>query len=141
MVPRRLKARRSGATAVEFAITVPLMFLLFFGCLDFVRYNLLRNVITHSAYEGARSAIVPGNTTADVKEIIRRHMAPVAGAMNYKITLEPKEIPTNENQITITLEVDISSGGFVVSKFFTKNRVTETLTILNENAILLSDSD
>ena len=127
-------------TTVEFAMTVPIMFLIFFACLDFVRYNLLRNVVTHSAYEGARAAIVPGNTTQDVEDIIRRKMAPIAGGMDYTITLDPKEIPTNANQIKVTLEVDISKGGFVVSKYFTRNKVTESLTIMNENAILFSNN-
>ena len=126
-------------TTVEFALTVPIMFLIFFACLDFVRYNLLRNVITQAAYEGARASIVPGNTTQDIKALIKRKMSPVAGAMDYKITLSPDKFPTNANEIKVTLEVDISKGGFVVSKYFTKHKVVESLTILNENAILLSD--
>ena len=120
-------------------MTVPVMFLIFFACLDFVRYNLVRNVITHSAYEGARAAIVPGNTTSDVKQIIRRKMAPIAGGMEYTVRIDPAELPTNSNEIRVTINVDISQGGFVVSKYFTSQQIEESLTILNENAIRLAE--
>lgn len=115
------------------------MLLLFFACLDFVRYNLLRNVITNAAYEGARTAIVPGNTKEDVEKIIKQKMAPVGGMMDYTITIEPDRLPTSQSEVKVTLDVDISKGGFVVSRYFTKNRVIEELTIMNENAVMLSN--
>lgn len=133
------RRQRRGVAAVEFALTVPVMLLLFFACLDFVRYNLLRNVITNAAYEGARTAIVPGNTKEDVEKIIKQKMAPVGGMMDYTITIEPDRLPTSQSEVKVTLDVDISKGGFVVSRYFTKNRVIEELTIMNENAVMLSN--
>ncbi len=45
----------SGAAAVEFALIVPILFLLIFGIVDFGRAYQAKVELAHAAREGARS--------------------------------------------------------------------------------------
>ena len=49
---------QKGATAVEFAIVLPLLILLIFGMIEFGLYLFNRHVITNAAREGARAGII-----------------------------------------------------------------------------------
>jgi Flp pilus assembly protein TadG len=59
------KRSRSGATTVEFALTVPIILLLFLGSIEITRMNFLRHTAANAAYEAARASIVPGSTIND----------------------------------------------------------------------------
>ena len=59
--------RRTGATAVEFAIVAPIFFTLVLASLEFGRLNIIRHTADQAAYEAARFAMVPGATAAEAK--------------------------------------------------------------------------
>ena len=64
MVERARRRRRdeSGATAVEFALVLPLLFLVLFGIIDF-GWAFGQNLdLKHAAREGARLAVVNGSS-------------------------------------------------------------------------------
>ena len=54
---RRTSAER-GASAVEFAIVFPLLFLILAGIIDFGRFMFTASIVTNAAREGARIAVV-----------------------------------------------------------------------------------
>lgn len=56
-----------GATAVEFALLLPLLMLLLFGIIDFGRALNAQITITQAAREGARVAALTGATTSSVQ--------------------------------------------------------------------------
>jgi hypothetical protein len=49
---------QDGATLVEFALIVPLLFLLLFGTIEFGLFLFNKHIITNSSREGARAGIV-----------------------------------------------------------------------------------
>ncbi|MBX3440075.1 MAG: pilus assembly protein, partial [Planctomycetaceae bacterium] len=57
-----LTERRGGATTVELAIVLPVLFLFVFSAIEFSRLNMLRHLASVAAYEGARQGIVLGAT-------------------------------------------------------------------------------
>jgi Flp pilus assembly protein TadG len=62
MLPqRRTFPSRSGASAVEFAMVAPVVFMLLFATFEFARYIYVANIIDHAAREGARQASVHTN--------------------------------------------------------------------------------
>ena len=66
----RLPARarsQAGAELVEFALVLPMMLLVFGGIVDFGLLLQRQQVVTNAAREGARLAVLPGYTTADVQ--------------------------------------------------------------------------
>jgi|SoimicMinimDraft_9_1059737.scaffolds.fasta_scaffold28414_2 Flp pilus assembly protein TadG len=90
-IRRRIRPER-GAAAVEFAIVVPLLFMLVFGIIDFGFSFHSWNAIENAAREGARVGATDGNTTVNgkVTDITNR----VLGATNYLSTPAPTVIVT-----------------------------------------------
>lgn len=70
---RNLFRRQDGAVIVEFALVVPLLFLIVFGIIDFSRAYAQLNNINSSLREGARFGAAQGVPTAkDIKVEIDR---------------------------------------------------------------------
>ena len=57
---------RRGATTVEVAMILPVLFLFIFASFEFSRLNMLKHLAGAAAYEGAREGIVIGATADDV---------------------------------------------------------------------------
>ena len=65
-LPARVRSQ-TGAELVEFAMVLPIMLLVFGGIVDFGLLLQRQQVITNAAREGARLAVLPGYTSADVQ--------------------------------------------------------------------------
>jgi hypothetical protein len=63
---RQVKSER-GAELIEFALILPLLLLIMLGIVDFGFMFQRYEVLTNAAREGARVAVLPGYTTADVQ--------------------------------------------------------------------------
>lgn len=66
---RQLTKDNRGASAVEFALVLPLLVLLVFGIIEFGRIYNTYLAVTHAAREGARIASVRNGTGATDDEI------------------------------------------------------------------------
>ncbi len=74
-----------GASAVEFAIVLPVLFLVLGGIIDFGRYFFFQIQMANAAREGARAAIsfqAPPDPTASINA---RVMAAVGGVPNASL--------------------------------------------------------
>jgi Flp pilus assembly protein TadG len=70
MDPMRRRARHRddrGGALIEFALVLPLMLAIFAGIVDFGRMFQRAEVVTNAAREGARIAVLPGYTDADIQ--------------------------------------------------------------------------
>jgi Flp pilus assembly protein TadG len=70
---RRLKSER-GAAILEMAMTLPLLLLMSVGIFEFGRAYQTWQVLTNAAREGARLAILPGQTPANVQARVQAYM-------------------------------------------------------------------
>ena len=57
--------RRKGATAVEFALVMPFVILLFFGAITIYGMLMTQNTLTAASGEGGRLAMLPSVTSED----------------------------------------------------------------------------
>lgn len=73
--PAAARQKRRGAAAVEFAILAPLLFLILLGIVEVGRMLMVQQVLTNGAREGARKAILPGATDAEVVSTIDNYMS------------------------------------------------------------------
>ncbi len=67
---------QKGTAAVEFAIVLPVLVLLIFGCIEFGLLLYNKQVITNASREGARAGIVsqsPRATEEDIKGIVKTY--------------------------------------------------------------------
>lgn len=128
---RTRKLSRGGATLVEFAITLPIVFLLFFGMIELSRLFMLQHSADTAAYEGARNAIVPGAKPQDAvlaaSELLR-----AAGIKNGQIVVQPDVITEETALITVTTVIPLSDNGWVVPNFFGGRIVKSEVTLICE---------
>jgi len=73
-VARRLRSDR-GAELIEFALVLPLLLLLIGGIADFAFLFHSMEVTSNAAREGARIAVLPGTTDANVTDRVRTYMS------------------------------------------------------------------
>jgi hypothetical protein len=95
---RRHRKRRRGAIIVEFALTVPFLFIIVFGVIDFSRAYSQLNAINSGLREGARTASVMReadlNVFADAQSTVRKRVAATAAVFGYN--------SVDTNRVTLT---------------------------------------
>ncbi len=70
---RRLRNER-GAALLETAVTLPIILLISVGIFEFGRAYQVQQVLTNAAREGARVAVLPDFTDAQVRDVVRSYM-------------------------------------------------------------------
>jgi len=134
--PRRrapTRTTRRGATAVEFALTVPIFLLFLLAAFEFGWLNVIRHTADNAAYEAARHAMVPGGTSAEAitkADVLLR----VIGTRGAKITVTPQNITPETNQVTVAIDVPVAPNALVVSKFTGNRTLHSSSTLRTERA-------
>jgi Flp pilus assembly protein TadG len=99
--------RRRGAAVVEFAIVVPIFFLMVFGMLEFGRMIMVHQLLTGAAREGARQAVVNGATADDVEQTVRDYLtATSVDGQEATVSVTP-DLATADTGVKVTVETGI----------------------------------
>lgn len=128
---RSRRRRRSGATAVEFAIVAPVFFLVLMSMFEFSRLNTLRHTADNAAYEAARVAMVPGASAADAIGEAQRLLT-ILGARGATVTVTPPTITPNTDEVTVRVAVPLDQNGWVVPRFTAGRTLTSESTLRTE---------
>ena len=91
---RRLRAcgrAEEGAELIEFVIVFPILMLILAGILDFGMMFRSFEVVTNASREGARVAILPGYTLADVQLRVQEYLD-AAGLKSTVYIIDPDKI-------------------------------------------------
>lgn len=106
--PRGLSSRRRrGAAVVEFAIVVPIFFLMIFGMIEFGRMVMVHQLLTGAAREGARQAVVNGSTAGDVEQTVRNYLtATSVDGQDASVNVTP-DLATAGTGVAVTVETGI----------------------------------
>jgi Flp pilus assembly protein TadG len=128
---RRRRSYRRGAALVEFALTSSLLFLIVFTAIEFMRVNTIVNTSENAAYEGARTAIVPGATAADAIAAAQSILN-VIGTRNAVVSVDPQAVEINTLEITVTVQVPLDANSFIVPQFFLGKTLTKACTLSRE---------
>jgi Flp pilus assembly protein TadG len=127
------KPSRCGATLVEFAITAPVFMLFLMGAFEFGWLNVMRHTADNAAYEAARHAMVPGATAAEAvakaKSILN-----VVGARGAKVSVSPTTITSSTPQVSVTVDIPVSSNALIVPRFTGGKTLRSTSTLRTERA-------
>lgn len=123
------RRRRRGATAVEFAITAPILFLFVFASFEFSRVIMLRNTIENAACEGARRGIIPG-ATALACEQSAQELLDIVRVNNSTVEATPDPILPDTDEVTVDVSVPLdASNGYLLPKYFLGREVNATVTL------------
>ena len=109
---------------VEFAIVAPLMFMLIFAGLEFIRFGMLQSLAHDAAYEAARHVMVPGSLQSEGVAEANRILG-YLGTQDAIITIESyakdgssqTEIDDGTTAVEVEIEVPMTRNAFVLSAF------------------------
>jgi Flp pilus assembly protein TadG len=131
-----------GAEVVEFAVVLPLLLLVLMGIIDFGMLFQRYHVVTNAAREGARVAVLPGYSTADVQERVDQFLTAAGLTDPATTTVDPPETLEVGGQcivvspVTVEYPYTYSAVGAVASYFdgsgFSRSGLQATVTMRNE---------
>ncbi len=128
---KRLKQKknaRTGATAVEFAFMVPIIFTMFIGSIEVTRMNFIRNTASNACYEGARKAVSPGATNAEAETEARRlvNTLGVGNGATVNVTSTP-------DTVTVSITIPVNQNSWGITRFTTGLNVTQSCRLSRES--------
>ncbi|MCC6509829.1 MAG: pilus assembly protein [Pirellulaceae bacterium] len=121
--------RRRGATTVEFAIVVPIIFAMFLGTIEMTRLNFIRHSAANAAYEGARKAIIPGSSFTEATDESLRLMRAVGVGNGVTASLT-----TLNDTMTVTVTVPVNQNSWGAARFSSGMTITQACTLSRETA-------
>ena len=124
---KRNTSTRLGATTVEFAMVVPIIFAMFLGSIELTRLNFIRQTASNASYEAARKAIVPGNTDNDARGEALRLLSNL-GVGNGATASVSRSL----NSITVTVAVPISQNSWGLTRLTGGYSVTQSCSLTPE---------
>ena len=124
---RSNRNNRSGATTVEFAIVVPVIFTLFLGTIEMTRLNFIRHSAANAAYEGARKAIIPGSSYTEATDEAMRLMQAVGVSNGVTANLT-----TLNDTMTVTVTVPVNQNSWGALRFSNGMIVRQSCTLTKE---------
>ncbi|MBL0170966.1 MAG: pilus assembly protein [Gemmatimonadaceae bacterium] len=124
---RAFRNQQHGAAVVEFALVVPIFFLLVWGGLSFSRAYQRLNVLTGALREGARyGATLSAGTIGAVEDSARARITIYSTAFGF---------PVDPNQVTAALvgnEVRVSVTNYPLFADLTGFSVLSTITVTRQ---------
>ena len=127
----RCVVSRSGAAAVEFALTAPILILFLFAALEFGRYNMIQQTANNAAFEAARACVVPG-ATASNGQTAGQNVLNDVGIKGAVVTISPATITTTTTTVTATVTIPVTSNLWIAPLFCTSTSTSKSCTLTCE---------
>ena len=118
----RKRPCRRGAAVVEFAVVSPVLILLLLGMIECGRMIMVQQALTTAVREGARTAIVEGNSTSTAIGAVESFLAGV-GITGTKVTVTPAStgsVPHGQ-PITVSASVPFAEVSWLPHPFYLGN--------------------
>lgn len=116
---RRRPGRRHGATIPEFALVVPVFFVLLFAGIEFSVISTIRSTANNAAYEAARKLVIPGAVASTGVDEATQIMA-IVGVRNLTVTVTPPVIDDETAEVTVDISIPYSDNA-IITPWFTGN--------------------
>jgi Flp pilus assembly protein TadG len=128
------RSMRHGAAAVEFALVLPLFFLLIMGMIEVGRGLMVQQILTNAAREGARAAIMDGATSTSVQTIVNDYLTgSTIPAGTVTVDPNPPSNATARGPVTVTVSIPADQVLWTTSSFFSESAaLSASATMLTE---------
>ena len=140
---KRFRNQR-GAALLETAITLPLVLLVCVSIFEFGRAYQTWQVMTNAAREGARVAVLPGSTDANVTDAVRNYMkGGKLAAWSSATILVERNLPVNGNtasRITVTYPFNFTVLNPVIRLVNKSSTTGQGTTNMTSSALMRNES-
>ncbi len=125
--------KRLGVAAVEFAVCLPVLIVIFLGSIECANMTYLKQTLTISSYEGVRKGIQYNATSKQV----RQHCRDILNARNIKhasITISPKNVAKVKqgDEIQVTVSAPCNDNSAMPLTIFSGRTMTVSTTMVKE---------
>ena len=121
-------ARRRGVTSVEFALTLPILFLMLFGMVELTRLSNVGGIARNAAFIGARQTTIQSSTASDVTNRVAEYLNKL-GVHEHTITIDPPVLDGTVLEATVTVEVPLNANnGFGMTQYVSGKSATVSVT-------------
>jgi Flp pilus assembly protein TadG len=127
----RRGCRRRGVVMVEFAIVVPVLFVLFFASFEFCRVAMIRHTADNAVYEGCRVGIIPGATAEEMRAEVARIMDSL-GVKQLDIEVSPTTIQKQTTHVKVRITVPLDDNSYVPNQFVAGRSIVRELSMQRE---------
>lgn len=127
---------RTGAAVVEFAVVAPLLFMLTLGLMEVSRMVMVKQLLINASREGARLAVLPGTTSAEVLELVSNELT--AYSVNgVSVQVQPASLASAAagTPVTVSLDVEASSVSWIPNPLFSFNQTLSASTTMRKESL------
>ena len=124
---------RSGATAVEFAMISPILFLCIFAGVEFVRANIIRHTAENAAFCASRAVMVPGATKSEAIDKANAVLA-MAGVRDAEIQLDPAVIDESTTHVKTEISIPRNQNSWGLGTFMKDRAIVVEATLRTERS-------
>lgn len=125
---RKYCETRKGATAVEFALTFPIVLAFFLAMISLTQIYLLRSTSELAAYAGAREGIVVGSNESDIRQETERVMQSI-GAQIFDV-----QINRSAQYVEVVVSVPMDGNSWATCQYFPSSFVISNSCRLRRRA-------
>ena len=104
--PKRFLADQNGIISIEFALILPILFLLFATIIEGANLYRVHNEMSAAARDGGRKIAVSAKTEAAVIQEIRDRMAAITDAP-VSVTVSYEQIGAEDHDVTVDVAIDV----------------------------------
>jgi Flp pilus assembly protein TadG len=133
-MPKRIHQHsRSGSALTEFALVLPLLVLILFATVETCSMIHLQQALKVAAYEGARIALIPGTTSANVEAAVKQILSDRRIA-NGSVTVTPSNYPSaaTGSFIRVTASAPAKGNSLVGAWFYGGRTLTTSVEMMKE---------
>ena len=132
-----LKQTRKGATAVEFAMVAPTLFLLALGVFEFGRGFMVQHLLSSTARQACRYGVVPGRSTNAIQSLAASTLTAqgISGtttAVQVDGTSTDAGSAQSNAEITVIVSVPVSSITVIPAGGYLRGTLTGQCTMRRE---------
>ncbi len=132
--PSRAARSRLGTATVELAVCLPILVVIGFGSIEATNAIFLKDRLTSAAYEGARAATTPGQTSAGATTVATSVLTQF-GISGGSITITPTVTASTATgtQVTVTASAPFGSNSWMRPFIVGKAITTVTATVVMDH--------
>lgn len=130
---RKTSKKRKGAAIVEFALFLPLFFMITMATIETCRVLYLRQSLTIAAYECARLGVIPG-MSLEALEFQCDAIVDGRNIRNVTLKVDPPDLSSLHygEPLTVTVETKADDNAMLGTWFYRGRTLRETVVILGE---------